>query len=332
MGQLGIFRVARRCVPALLLMLALTGAGTARAAADRVPTAEEQKAFATGVSAYEAGDARGAERAWKAGYQVARDPAFLVRIAEAQEKAGAPKEALQTYEQYLRESPDASDRAEIEGRVRRLAPNGAARRPIDVEAPGELQSGGGTAPGTARDAAPAAPDAVTGAAAAGSPPSEPPAARPQAGDTNEDLKPIIEDDQSARSALNVTAWVGTGVTAGLFGVAAFFAASASERAGDANRLLLYFDKDSGVPQEYAMHAEQFENDVRLGERDDRLAKAFAIAAGATAIASAVLFILDARAEKPATRLTTAPTGRRPGRDAGSGIRFGVGPTTLVWSF
>lgn len=319
MRQLGNVRGVARF--ALALVVALSAAGTARAAADRAPSTEEQKAFAEGLRAYDSGDARGAERAWRAGYQVARDPAFLVRIGEAQEKAGAPKEALQTYEQYLRESPDASDRADIEGRVRRLSPNSLGRPPVEVEAPGEL--GPGSAPPPAKEARPAE--------AASAAPGGAPVARPQTGDTNEDLNPIIEDE-AARSALNVTAWVGTGVTAGLLGVAIFFGASAAERAGDANRLLLYFDKNSGVPQEYATHAEQFENDLRLGKRDDRLAKAFAIAAGATALASAVLFVLDSRAEKPGPRLATTAARRGSTRGADAGVRFRLAPNALVWSF
>src|SRR6185369_566375 len=88
----------------------------------RRPTPEEEKAFAEGLRRYEAGDARGAEQAWRDGYAIGRDPAFLVRIGEAEEKAGAPAEAVQSYERYLKESPDAADRPEIEARIRRLAP------------------------------------------------------------------------------------------------------------------------------------------------------------------------------------------------------------------
>src|SRR5262245_40110619 len=92
------------------------------APAARAPSAEEQRLFDDGLRAFQAGDARAAEKAWKAGYAIARDPAFLVHIGEAQEKAGAPAEAVDTYRHYLREAPDASDRADIEQRIARLAP------------------------------------------------------------------------------------------------------------------------------------------------------------------------------------------------------------------
>ena len=108
-------------LPALAVILTL--ATSARAA----PSAEEQRLFTTGLAAFDAGDARGAERAWAEGYRVAHDPAFLVRMGEAEEKAGAPAEALETYRRYLREAPDAADRADIERRIARLAPPAAGR-------------------------------------------------------------------------------------------------------------------------------------------------------------------------------------------------------------
>src|SRR5262245_64816132 len=92
------------------------------APAARAPSADEQRLYDEGLRAFQSGDARAAEKAWKAGYAVARDPAFLVHIAEAQEKAGAPAEAADTYRRYLREAPDAADRADIEQRIARLAP------------------------------------------------------------------------------------------------------------------------------------------------------------------------------------------------------------------
>ena len=88
----------------------------------RAPSPDEQRLYDEGLQAFQAGDARAAEKAWKAGYAVAHDPAFLVRIGEAQEKAGAPADAAESYRRYLREAPDAADRADIEQRIARLAP------------------------------------------------------------------------------------------------------------------------------------------------------------------------------------------------------------------
>src|SRR3982751_4980239 len=101
--------------PALVALVLHLGAAPLAA-----PSPDEQRLYTDGQRAYDAGDARAAERAWTAGYAVARDPAFLVHIGEAQEKAGAPAQAAETYRRYLREAPDASDRADIEQRLTRL--------------------------------------------------------------------------------------------------------------------------------------------------------------------------------------------------------------------
>lgn len=303
-----------RSAAALATALALIAAtaGPSLAAGARAPSAEEQRAFTEGLRAYQAGDARAAERAWKAGYSVARDPAFLVRIGEAEEKAGAPEEALKSYQQYLRESPDAADRADIEARVRRLAPPDQVRASTEGDAPGEAEPGV-LSPDQAKPANSEAPMATP------APATSPPRRAQARDDGHEELVPLIEEEQE-RSTTNVAAWAGTGVTVVLLGVAAFFGARAAEHAGDANRLLLHSDETTGVPLDYATYGRQFEDEVRDGQRADRLAKGFLVAAGVTAVASTVLFILDARAEK------TAPTVAR----RGGGLR--LAPAGLLWSF
>ncbi|MDB4981182.1 MAG: Thiol-disulfide isomerase, partial [Myxococcales bacterium] len=110
--------------PTLALLLTL-------ASAHGAPTPEEERLFNEGLHAFDAGDARGAERAWKQGYAVAHDPAFLVRIGEAEEKAGAAAEAADSYRRYLREAPDASDKADLEQRLARLAPPPAGAPPSE---------------------------------------------------------------------------------------------------------------------------------------------------------------------------------------------------------
>src|SRR4051794_41968569 len=99
------------------------------ASAARAPSADEQRLYDDGLRAFQSGDARAAEKAWKAGYAVGRDPAFLVHVGEAQEKAGAPAEAIDSYRKYLREAPDAADRADIEQRIVRLGGAAPAHAP-----------------------------------------------------------------------------------------------------------------------------------------------------------------------------------------------------------
>jgi hypothetical protein len=342
-------------LPAALVVLTL-------AAAQRAPSPEEQKAFVEGLRLYEAGDARGAERAWKAGYAAGHDPAFLVRIGEAQEKAGAPKQAAESYEQYLRESPDAADRTEIEARIRRLGPTLPAKpsiptestRESESETPGEMRLSPGTTPG----ATPVPVQSLPPATAPGTQPTTAPANAPsgsagaertgqtakpgQVRDDSDDDLGLVENEVP-RSKLSSVAWGATGVTVLLLGVAAFYGASAAERAGDANRLLTYADELTFVPQEYALHAAQFEEDVRVGQRDDRIAKGFLIAAGVTAVAATVLFIMDStsttsegkavasRARAPRAIRRLDGTARRLDLRPRAGTTLGM-DLSLSWSF
>ncbi|HVV16890.1 MAG TPA: tetratricopeptide repeat protein, partial [Polyangia bacterium] len=113
----------------MLQILTLTVLLGAAGEPQRPPTPVEQQRFEEGTRALGAGDARGAEKAFRAGYDAGHDPAFLVHVGEAEEKAGAPAEAAETYRRYLREAPDASDRPDIEQRIARLAPSAPAAPP-----------------------------------------------------------------------------------------------------------------------------------------------------------------------------------------------------------
>jgi hypothetical protein len=276
----------RALVAVGLVLIALAPAGPVEArAGGRAPTAEEQSLFAEGVRLFQAGDGRAAERAFKAGFAIAHDAAFLVRLGEAQELAGAPREAADSYARYLRESPEASDRADIEARVNRLAPPVATPTP-NPDVPGELARPGEPAPSTP-------PKATTTAAPAPAPvaPASP-SASTQAKD-DEELRALIDENAPRRSRLNVAGWVAAGAAAALLGTTAFFAAKASEKESDVNQLLGNFDAKTGVPIEYATVAARYEAAVRDGKRYDRLTKGFAIGAGVATLASAALFIFDA---------------------------------------
>jgi hypothetical protein len=262
-------------------------------------SADEQQAFAQGLRLYESGDARGAEREWRAGYAVHHDAAFLVRIGEAEERAAAPAEAIKTYERYLRESPTAADREEIEGRISRLDPHRAGAGPgAHTAAAGATDDDASPAPSSSAPSQGKPAEGATAGAASPAADSRSGAARArrqQAEDLREDPREDLRSfvtDEPARSRLNVAAWVGTAVTVALLGVAAFYGASASEKEGDINRLLAYRNDQTGVPVEYATVATTFEEDTRLGRRDNRIAKGLALAAGGTALASAVLFVID----------------------------------------
>jgi hypothetical protein len=283
-------------VAAAAVLLSLAGAPRA------APSAEEQRLFADGLAAFSAGDGRAAERAWKQGYAVAHDPAFLVRIGEAEEKAGAPTDAVASYRQYLREAPDAADRADIEQRLARLAP--ASPPPAAPPNAGEPAHEFGSPPAPSPAVGPSP-------ALAPSPPSNAP---PSAVDA-ESGRPAAEED-SGWNRYNVTAWVATAATVALLGTAAFFGAEASSKASDANRLLTFRDP-SGAPLTYTPGvAGQYEGALADGRRDAHDGRVALVGAAGTALVAAIFFVVDGvRPESGAGSVALAPAGRGGARAA-----------------
>ncbi len=235
---------------------------------ERAPTPDEVRLYDEGAHALAGGDAHAAEKAWRAGYAIGHDPAFLVHIGEAEEKAGAPAAAAESYRQYLREAPDASDRADIEQRLARLAPASPAPAPA-VETPGEF---GGTPP------RPAAPAPAPGAA--------PPA--PSAGHTD-DERPAREDEDSGWNRYNATAVIASGVTLVLLGTAAVYGALASSKESDVNRLINY----RFPPTQYSAVAAEYTSAMADGAHDAHNARVALVAAAATGLVAAAGFVLDA---------------------------------------
>jgi tetratricopeptide (TPR) repeat protein len=271
--------------PLILLMLL----GSVAVATRGAPSAEEQRLYAEGLTAFSAGDARGAERAWKEGYRIAQDPAFLVRIGEAEEKAGAPAQAVETYRRYLREAPDTSDRRDIEQRVARLAPvaapAGAARAAPPGEEPREL--------GAAR-----APEAASAAPA--------PVARAIVGDSEID-KRAADDGESGWNRYNITAMSAAGVSVLLLGTAAFFGAEAASKESDVNLLQGYHDEKTGRPVAYSTVSRQYEGALADGRADAHDARIALLGAAAAAAVAAIFFVLDAYHDGEATvAFTPAP--------------------------
>jgi hypothetical protein len=276
----------------IALVVALAGTPT------RAPSPEEQRFYDDGLRALQAGDARAAEKAWKSGYAVARDPAFLVYIGEAQEKAGAPAEAAETYRRYLREVPDAADRADIEQRLARLAPAGTPAPPPGTAEPvGELGAG--------RPATPLGPK----------PGFSPDARR---ADT-EQPRGAAQTDDSGWNRYNMTAMISSGAALLLFGTAGFYAASAASARDDVNRLVNY-RSETGVPLTYSTVADQYAQAMADGESADRNAKIALVAAGGAAVVATVFFILDAKlGGEPAVAI--APAGKGVAATGGWTWRF-----------
>jgi hypothetical protein len=268
------------------------------APATRQPSADEARLYDEGLRALQAGDARAAEKAWKAGYAVGHDPAFLVHIGEAQEKAGATADAADSYRRYLREAPDAADRADIEQRLARLAPAlpppAPPQTPAPAETPGEF---GGSPP--APSLAP------------------PPATGPRAAISDAE-HPVKED--SGWNRYNITAVASTGVAVVALGVAALFAAKASSDEGDINRLLGYRDQDTGAPLKYSVIADQYTQAMADGPRHARDAKIALVASAVAAAVATTLFMVDAKLHAEAA-VSLGPAGHGVAATGGWQWRF-----------
>jgi hypothetical protein len=275
---------------ALGLLLAL------HAAPMGAPTPEEERLFAEGLRAFDAGDGRAAETAWKQGYSLRRDPAFLVRIGEAQEKAGAPQEAAESYRRYLREAPDAADRAEIEQRLIRLTPGLPATGPGSQSKTANPDQG--SIPSPTPTPTPALPENQWPAKA---PPGVVPAAAvPPAVDPEIQRRPARgQQEPSGWNVYNATAWISLAATVALLGTAGFYGASAASKKDDVNRLVTYRDPDTGAPIEYQSVAARYQSAVDEGHHDDHMAKVFLLTAAGTAAVATTFFIINGLRESPA---------------------------------
>ena len=294
----------------LVALLALGGSP------QRTPTPDEARLYDEGTRALAAGDARAAEKAWRAGYEIAHDPAFLVHLGEAEEKAGETAEAVESYRRYLREAPDASDRADIEQRLARLAP--AAPAPTaapKVETPGEF---GGTPP-----ASTPAPGAVPPAAP---PPAGPPAAA-NAAHVDAEHPAGHEEEDSGWNRYNTTAVIASGVTIALLGTAAFYGAEASSKEGDINRLITF----RFPPLQYSSVSATYMSDMADGKSDAHASRILLLTAAGTGVVAALFFVLDAVRTPsepapaapvlPAVSVSIAPTGSGLGAQGAWSWRF-----------
>lgn len=94
-----------------------------RAAAEEVSAetkAQAGQAFARGMKQYQAKEYAKAIVEFENGYKLIPQPVFLYNIAQAHRLSGESEKALLMYRRYLRESPSAPNRSEVEERISAL--------------------------------------------------------------------------------------------------------------------------------------------------------------------------------------------------------------------
>ncbi len=111
-------------IAALLLLVGVTLALAPQPAWAEEPSAETKaqagQAFGRGMKRYQAKEYADAIAEWEGGYRLIPQPVFLYNIAQAHRLAGDAEKALSMYRRYLRESPSAPNRGEVEERISTL--------------------------------------------------------------------------------------------------------------------------------------------------------------------------------------------------------------------
>jgi tetratricopeptide (TPR) repeat protein len=102
-----------------LLLVAVLAARPAVAASNE-EKAKARELYQAGLVHYDLKEYAEALKSFKDAYRVVQDPAFLYNIAQCHRRLGQNPEALDFYRNYLRRSPSAPNRAEVERRIQEI--------------------------------------------------------------------------------------------------------------------------------------------------------------------------------------------------------------------
>ncbi len=121
-----------RQAASFLAVVMVLGVGSASAQPALSPQDQEARArFEAGSMAYEQGRYESALNDFRQAYELSHRPALLFNIGTAAQNLRRDREALEAFEQYLRELPDATNRAAVESRIEIL--RRAVERPEEEE-------------------------------------------------------------------------------------------------------------------------------------------------------------------------------------------------------
>ncbi|HVR64449.1 MAG TPA: tetratricopeptide repeat protein [Polyangia bacterium] len=165
-------RFAWGWLPLVSLAALLLGQGGARAE----NAARARELFQEGTTYFDVGQFDKAIDAWQRGYKEKPDPGFLYNIGQAYRLSGDPHKAIFFYRGFLRNSPKAPNRAEIEQKI------AALQKQIEQDAARGATAPPASPPPGAPPPASAAPGATTsppvGAMLESPPPAAPPGPAP----------------------------------------------------------------------------------------------------------------------------------------------------------
>jgi tetratricopeptide (TPR) repeat protein len=293
----------------LLLSLAVTCCVASTARAQDFEAAG--KHFGAAQDAFGKKHYRQAATEFEAAYAITHDPVLLYNIAESYEKSGDGQKAAASYQSYLKEQPEAQDKAEVQRRIRTIearhfkladqsAPDEAPTPPPAPVTPpattaptpspesSSQPSSGAITPATPPVASATTPEAPATPAPAPATVTPPPAA---------ETPPPGLLDEGPLTKMRVAAWIGVATTLALVTAGAIFGLAAQSRGDDLTRQLTFVDTN-GQPNTYNQATDAQLASLRSdGNLYNGLAIGFYSAAAASAVVTTVLFVVDARRPK-----------------------------------
>jgi tetratricopeptide (TPR) repeat protein len=309
--------------------------------------AEAGKHFTAAKSAFDEKHFKVAALEFESAFKLAKDPVLLYNIGESWEKAGQGRKAVDAYKSYLKAQPKAQDRADVQKRVKAITAKkfkiasqsapGDEPKPLMAQVappplpppppppqPNELAPPPNEPPPPIAEKATMTPDFLKNPPPQPSepPPSEPP---PPAAVAKPMAAPPAPDfiDSGKPSKMRVAAWIGVATTVAVLTAGAIFGLAAQSRADEITRRETFIDTN-GQPSVFDANAQaDYQNLKDEGHLYNGLAIGFFAAAGATAIATTVLFVLDWRAHRThrESPLSVAPV-----------VDKRMGGLSLTWSF
>src|SRR5581483_10419669 len=103
----------------LMVLLIVCAAGPLRAD-EAANTAAAKRLFASGTKHFDLNEFELALADFKEGYRLKDDPVFLYNIAQCHRLLNHDVEAMRFYKSYLRRSPNAPNKREVENKIRAL--------------------------------------------------------------------------------------------------------------------------------------------------------------------------------------------------------------------
>src|SRR5688500_3917367 len=122
-------RSASRAVISLATAVAFLLAPLALRAAHADPTEDARAHYQRGRQLYDAGDYRAAIAEFASADKIAPSPLLEYNIALCHERLGEKSEAVRRYRAYLDRVPDATNRAAVEDKIRKLEGDMQASKP-----------------------------------------------------------------------------------------------------------------------------------------------------------------------------------------------------------